>query len=57
MYFFVDEQDKYIIKNNITGLNQKTINGMKEKFTLLIENYSSRDGDYIINDTSMLKNV
>lgn len=57
MYFFVDEQDKYIIKNNITGLNQNAINGMKEKFTLLIENYSSRDGDYIINDTSMLKNV
>ena len=57
MYFFVDEQDKYIIKNNITGLNQNDINKMKEKFTLLIENYSSARGDYIINNSNMLKNM
>lgn len=57
MYFFVDEQDKYIIKNNITGLNQNDINKIKEKFTLLIENYSSARGDYIINNSNMLKNM
>lgn len=56
MYFFVNDRDKYIIKNNITGLNRNTVLGMLEKFTFSIENYGSGENQYHINGTEMLKN-
>lgn len=56
MYIFVDEVDKYVIENNITGLNPTTLNGMKEKIQRLVENYGTGEGNYLAGTENVLKN-
>ena len=56
IYYFVAENDKYIIQNNITGLTETEVTANNAKLSDYVENFGTLSNYYSFRGTNIIKN-